>query len=338
MNTTAKRIIAGIAGFTLALGLAACGSEEGSDDSSGAVGETVMFKLTHTNPSTTAMGQTAEKFAELVSEKTDGRYEILVHHDGQLGDERDSVEGVQLGNIDFALVNASVLVNFAPELGVFDLPYVIQSEEHADEVFMGEIGKEAMAWVDATGVKAIGVWESGFRNLTNSVRPVESADDVDGLRIRVMENDLHQQLWLALGADPVPMAWGEAYTGLQQGALDGQENPTSVINANNIQEVNEYLAMTEHIYSIVIPIMNQSAWDSMTSEDQAIFQEVFDEMMTIERTIARDLEDEAVAALEEGGMQVTYPDKEEFINRTKSVRDERGENFADVLSRIEELA
>lgn len=335
-----KRLGTGVLSLGVALSLAACGSggATGGGSAGGAEGQTAELRLTHTNPSSTAMGVASETFAELISEKTEGRYNITVYHDAQLGDERDSVEGVQLGNIDFALVNASVLVNFAPELKVFDLPYVIQSTEHADAVFMGEIGDEAMGWVDQIGVKAFGVWESGFRNLTNSVRPVESVDDVAGLRIRVMENELHQKFWLALGADPVPMAWGEAYTALQQGALDGQENPTNVILSNNIQEVNENLALTEHIYSIVIPIMSQKVWDGLSDADKALFQEAFDEMMEKEREIVRAQNDEALSELEAGGMQVTRPDKSGFIEKTREVRETEGAQYSDTLSKIEELA
>lgn len=325
---------AGVIGVGLLLSLSMTACSSGNTEAGGAT----TFRLTQTNPSTTVAGQASEEFAAMVEEKTDGRYKVEVYHDGQLGDERDSVEATQLGNVDFALVNASVLVNFAPELAVFDLPYVIQSTDHADKVFMGEIGDEAEAWVADIGVHPMGFWESGFRNLTNSKRPVNSVADVQGLRIRVMENEVHQQLWLALGADPVPMAWGEAYTGLQQGALDGQENPTSVILANNVQEVNKNLAMTEHIYSLIVPIMNQQAWDALSEQDQAIFQEIFDEMMTREREICRERNDASVTELEADGMQVTYPDKTDFIEATRSVREDKGKEYADVLSRIEALA
>lgn len=333
-----KKIAAGLLASAVAVTLAACSGDSDGGNSGSGDGGTVSLRLTQTNPATSDVGIASEEFAEMINERTDGRYEVTVYHDGQLGDERGSVEAVQLGNIDIAMVNTSVLVNFAPELKVFDLPYVIRSTEHADEVFLGDVGDQALGWVDAIGVKAIGVWESGFRNLTNSVRPVESVDDVSGLRIRVMENDIHQQLWLALGADPVPMAWGEAYTALQQGALDGQENPNTVILTNNVQEVNNNLAITQHIYSTVIPIMSQSAWDALSEEDQLIFEEVFDEMEIREREIARESDGEALAELEAQGMQVTYPDKEGFIEKTQSVRDDNASEYQGILDQIEELA
>ncbi|MCI8416600.1 MAG: TRAP transporter substrate-binding protein DctP [Lachnospiraceae bacterium] len=313
-------------------------TEANGESEQSAKGQVIELRASHTNPASSMMGVALEEFAEKINEKTEGRYHVTVYHDGQLGDERDNVEGIQLGNLDIAIVNASVLGNFVPKLGVFDLPYVIQGTEHADEVFMGKIGDDAMGWVEEAGVKGLGIWESGFRNLTNSRRPINTIDDVAGLRIRVMENEIHQKLWIALGADAVPMAWGETYTALQQGALDGQENPTSVILANNVQEVNKNLAMTEHIYSIVVPIMSVELWNSMSQEDQKLFQEAADEMRIREREIAREMAEEAVGSLKEAGMDITYPDKKDFIEATKEIRDTYGAEYAEILAEIEALA
>ena len=336
-KNTFKKILSVI--LTVALSsalLAGCGGD--TQEAAPESGETVELRLSHTNPASSAFGVASEEFAKLLSEKTDGRYHITVYNDGQLGDERDSIEAVQLGNLDFAVVNVSVLANFVPQLSVFDLPYLIQSTDHADKVFKGEIRDQMMEWISGIGVKGLGVWESGFRNLTNSTRPVNSMEDVAGLRIRVMENELHQKLWIALGADAVPMAWGEAYTAMQQGALDGQENPLTVILSNNVQEVNQYLAMTEHVYSMVVPIMSQKLWDSMTAEDQAILEEVMAEMMDKEREITRQQNDEALGQLMDAGMEVTYPDKSAFIEATKEIREEYGAEYADLLQQVESLA
>ena len=338
MKKTMKRIFSAVLALSMSLVmLTGCGSSS-SDAKSPSDGETVELRLSHTNPASSAFGLASEEFAKLVNEKTNGRYHITVYNDGQLGDERDSIEAVQLGNLDFAIVNVSVLANFVPQLSVFDLPYVIQSTEHADKVFKGDVGDQMMEWISGIGVKGLGVWESGFRNLTNSVREVNSLEDVAGLRIRVMESELHQKLWIALGADAVPMAWGEAYTALQQGALDGEENPLTVILSNNVASVNEYLAMTEHVYSMVVPIMSQKLWDSMSDEDKAAMEEVMQEMMDRERELARAQNEEALGKLEEAGMKVSYPDKAAFIEATQSIRDEYGAEYADILEQVNALA
>ena len=177
----------------------------------------ITLRMAQASAADGAIGLSMDKFAKEVNEKTQGRVQILTFHNGQLGNERENIESVQMGNLDMAVVNQSVMVNFLPDLAVFDLPYTIQSTAHADKVFMGPIGQDFLKRMSQVRLRGLAFWESGFRNLTNSVRAVNSADDVAGLRIRVMENKIHQDLWSALGADPVPMSWSDAYTGMQQG-------------------------------------------------------------------------------------------------------------------------
>ena len=156
MKKTMKRIFSAVLALSMSLVmLTGCGSSS-SDAKSPSDGETVELRLSHTNPASSAFGLASEEFAKLVNEKTNGRYHITVYNDGQLGDERDSIEAVQLGNLDFAIVNVSVLANFVPQLSVFDLPYVIQSTEHADKVFKGDVGDQMMEWISGIGVKGLG--------------------------------------------------------------------------------------------------------------------------------------------------------------------------------------
>ncbi|MCC8189295.1 MAG: TRAP transporter substrate-binding protein [Planctomycetes bacterium] len=284
-----------------------------------------------------AIGQSMDRFAELVAERSDGRIVINTFHNAQLGGERDNVEGVQLGNLDIAVVNQSVLGNFVQEISAVDLPYVIQDYDHADRIFLGEIGKDFLARLDNVGIKGLAIWESGFRNLTNSRRDVNSVDDVAGLRIRVMENQIHQDLWRALGADPVPMAWGDAYTAMQQGAIDGQENPTTVIDKNNVVEVNKHLAITEHCYATVFIIMSPARWAALSPEDQRVIQECVDEIGLYERELSRKMDAEAVETLTGKGMVVTTPDKTGFVEKSAPVREKYGSRFADTLEKMAAL-
>ena len=232
------------------------------------------------------------------------------------------------------MVNQSVLANFIPEIAAFDLPYVIEGTEHADKVFMGEIGQDFLKKLEKVELKGLGIWESGFRNLTNSNRDINSAEDVKGLRIRVMENEIHQKLWKALGADPVPMAWSEAYTAMQQGAIDGQENPATVIDKNNVVEVNKHMAITEHVYSTVYVLMAPKTWESLTEEDKKLISECMEEANLAERELSRQMDKEAITTLEEQGMSVTYPDKTELIKETQSVRDTYGADYKETLDKI----
>ena len=248
----------------------------------------ITLRMAQASASDGAIGKSMDEFAQEVNEKSNGRISVHTFHNGQLGSERENIESVQMGDLDMAVVNQSVLVNFEPSIAVFDLPYTITSTEHADKVFLGEIGKEFLDKLQKVRLRGFAVWESGFRNLTNSKRPVNSVEDVSGLRIRVMENKIHQDLWAALGADPVPMSWSDAYTGLQQGALDGQENPATVIDKNNVVEVNKNMAMTEHCYSTVFILFSPKIWDRLSAEDQKLLNDCMNEASLKERALSQD--------------------------------------------------
>lgn len=307
------------------------------NENNGEAKEPIALRMSQTSAADGAVGQSMEKFAELVEEKTEGRYTIDTFHNGQLGSERDNIESVQFGNLDIAVVNQAPLSNFVPEIAAADLPYVITSTEHADKVFLGDIGNGFLDGLGTAGIKGLTIWESGFRNLTNSKKEVNSAADAKGLRIRVMENQIHQDLWKALGTDPVAMAWGDAYTALQQGAIDGQENPATVIDKNNVVEVNKNMAITEHVYSTVFIIMSMERWESINEQDQQAIMEAVLEAGIYERELSRQMDKEAITTLESNGMKVTYPDKQEFINASQSVRDKYGKEFAETLKQIEAL-
>jgi tripartite ATP-independent transporter DctP family solute receptor len=329
-----KKIVFALAAvMILSTVLVGCGTDSNDNGSSGE--ESLSFNVGHVASETSPVGEGLTKFKELVEEKTDGRIEIEVFHNGQLGAERDLIEGVQLGTVDMAIANQGPMTNFAPSLAAADLPYLIKSYEHADAIFMGEIGEMFMEEIDSAGIKTLGFWESGFRNLTNSKRAVDGVSDVEGLKIRTMENQAHQGLWRSLGADPVPMSWGEAYTGMQQGALDGQENPLSVILQMNVAEVNDNLAITEHVYASVVFIMSPTAWEKLSAEDQAIFEEAALEAGVYEREVQRSMNLSALEDLEALGMKVTYPDKQEFIDASQEFKMSFGEDYKDIIEQIE---
>ncbi len=319
--------VGGVAGFFVGRGSQTGGYSSGS-------GGKVELRMSQASAADGAIGRSMDKYAEVVKRKSGGRIEITTFHNGQLGTERDNVEACQLGNLDLAVVNSSVLVNFIPWFSAFDLPYVIEDPAHADKVFMGEVGASMKEAMEGIGLKGLAVWESGFRNLTNSVRDVNSLADVAGLRIRVMENAVHQALWNTLGADAVPMNWSDAYTAMQQGAIDGQENPTTVVDKNNVVEVNKKMAMTQHVYSTVAIIMAPAVWNSLPEGDQNILKDAMAEVEIYERELSRQMDGEAVKTLESHGMTVTYPDKKDFIEATQTIRDQYGAEYKDILERI----
>lgn len=307
------------------------------EEGSGTTDEKISLRISQTNPADSVVGRSCEYWAQLVNDATDGRIEIVAYHSNTLGDERESAEACQAGNLDFAVVNTAVLENFVSDYGVFSLPYIIESYDHADQVFMGEIGDEMLAKLDDVGLLGLSFWESGFRELTNSKHPVNSLADVQGLRIRVMENQLQQQLWNSLGADAVPMSWSDAYTALQQGAIDGQENPLTVIEDNAVQEINQYLAMTDHIYGTAIVVASPKVWNALSTEDQQILTDCMAQAEIWEREQNREYAEGALDRMEEQGLEVSYPDKQEFIDATSDIRSEYTQ-YKDYLDRISALA
>ena len=196
------KLLMGALALSCVAALSGCSQDDGK----------IVIRMAQASAADGAIGLSMDNFAKDVEEKSNGRIVVHTFHNGQLGTERENIESVQMGNLDIAVVNQSVLVNFFPDISVFDLPYTITSAEHADKVFLGEIGQSFLNKLPEVRLHGLAIWESGFRNLTNSKREVNSADDVKGLRIRVMENKIHQDLWGALGADPVPMSWSDAYT------------------------------------------------------------------------------------------------------------------------------
>lgn len=322
------KLLMGALALSCVAALSGCSQDDGK----------IVIRMAQASAADGAIGLSMDNFAKDVEEKSNGRIVVHTFHNGQLGTERENIESVQMGNLDIAVVNQSVLVNFFPDISVFDLPYTITSAEHADKVFLGEIGQSFLNKLPEVRLHGLAIWESGFRNLTNSKREVNSADDVKGLRIRVMENKIHQDLWGALGADPVPMSWSDAYTGMQQGAIDGQENPATVIDKNNVVEVNKNMAMTEHCYSTVFLVMAPKTWDRLSPEDQKLITDCMNKASLDERALSRKMDKEAITTLESKGMVVTYPDKTLFIERSKLVRDFYSKDFPELAARIAALA
>lgn len=299
---------------------------------------TITLRMAQTSSETGAIGQAMEVFADKIYEATGGKYKVETYHNGQLGAEIDTIEGCQMGTIDIAVVNQSTIGNFISEFQALDIPYLITSTEQADAVFLGDIGNEFLDKLSGVQLYGLGIWESGFRNLTNSKTDVNSVNDVAGLKVRTMENQIHIAFWKQMGADATPMSWGEAYTALQQGALDGQENPSTVILTNNVAQVNDRLAVTEHAYSTVFLVMSPATWASLGEEYQQIFKDVMAECNVIERDLSRQMDAEAIGQLVEQGMTVTYPDKQEFIDKAADLYTEWEGEYGDIITQIRSLS
>ncbi|MBP8980238.1 MAG: TRAP transporter substrate-binding protein [Syntrophobacterales bacterium] len=280
----------------------------------------------------------AMRFAELVKERTKGRIEITVYPEGQLGKgEWELLEAVRQGTVDIYVGSTGPLSGFSPSMAILDIPFLFRDHAHADKVLDGELGRQLLDELDKVGFKALAFWENGFRNLTNSRRPVKNPADARGLKIRTMENQIHIAAWKTLGVNPVPMAWGEVYGALRQQVIDGQENPIAVIFSSKLNEVQKYLSLTQHVYSPALIIVSAKKWQTLTKEDQDILLNAARETASFQRKLGRENEEKQIGELAAKGMIVTRDiDKARWSKALKPVIKEYHAAFG--KDRIESIA
>src|SRR5262249_26956065 len=220
------------------------------------------------------------------------------------GAERESVEGVQLGTIDLTLTSTGPLPNFVPDVAILDIPFLFKDYAQARAVLDGPIGQELLKKFEAKGMVALGWAENGFRHMTNSKREVKAPEDLKGLKMRTMENPIHIAAYKEFGILPTPMAFSEVYTALQQGTVDGQENPLSVITSAKLDQVQKYLSLTGHVYSPAVFLMNKAQWDKLSDADKQAFLAAAKEAVKANRARVDEDEARAVADLRAKGMNV----------------------------------
>lgn len=277
----------------------------------------------------------AERVAELVAERSDGRLQIEVFPNRQLGEEREMVEGLQLGTVDIAVVSTGPLGGFVPQINVIDLPFLFRDAEHAFAVFDGPIGAQLLAAFDDVGIVGAAFWENGWRHLTTK-RTVEEPDDLEGIKIRTMENVVHMDAFSALGAGPIPMVWGEVYTSLQQGVIDAQENPITVIYTNALWEVQDYVYLTGHVYGAHLVLVSQRTLDRLPDDLEEILLDAIREASDYQRAKSTELEAEMTELLRAEGMEVLEIDTAPFREATASVLEEYSDQFGGLVEQIQE--
>ncbi|MCT8137176.1 TRAP transporter substrate-binding protein [Anaerobacillus sp. CMMVII] len=272
------------------------------------------------------------KFKELVEEQTNGSIIVETYHSGQLGDDRTMTEALQLGSQEITIPSTAVIANFLPEFSVFDIPFLFPNEEVADAVLGGEVGEELLTRLADQRLVGLGYWENGFRDLTNSKRAVATIDDFKGLKIRTMENQLHLEAFRALGANPTPMAFTELFAAMQQGTVDGQENPYATIYLQKFFEVQDHVSDTHHIYSPWVFLVSKAFFDGLTPEQQEIVRDAAYEAGAYQRNMNRETAAEYLANLQAEGMtftEITPEARQEMVDAVKPVID----RFADEIGR-----
>jgi len=278
-----------------------------------------VLKLGHVAEPAKPYAQGAVKFAELVYEKTNGEVEIQIFPSSQLGNQRDLVEGLTFGTVDLTLTSTAVLANFLPKMAIFDLPFIFRDIPHTYKA-LDTIGVEMGKDLEPLGLKLLAFFENGVRHLTNSRRAVEVPEDMKGLKIRVMEQPVYIEMMNALGANPTPMAFGELFTALQQGTVDGQENPVSHIWTKRFFEVQKYISLTGHTYSAEPLLISTISWDKLPVDFQKAITDSAIEALDWHRSQCVELDKGFWKnVIESGKCEIIEVDKEPFREATAGV-------------------
>jgi TRAP-type transport system periplasmic protein len=262
------------------------------------------IKFAFQNQADHPQAQGAKKFADLVAAKSGGKITVKLFPGGTLGGDLQTVSALQGGTIEMTVLNAGILSAQAKEFGVFDFPFLFGSPEEVDAITDGPFGQKLLARLTDKNLVGLGYWELGFRNLTNSKRPIAKADDIAGLKIRVIQSPIYIDLFNALGANAVPMPFPELYPALEQKAVDGQENPVTTIRSSKFNEVQKYLTLTRHIYNPQAVLMSKKLHDALSPAEKKIIAEAMAEATTFQRGVSRVQSNVALDDLKKAGMQV----------------------------------
>lgn len=278
-----------------------------------AFAQDTSLRFGHYGASGDSVTAAAERFAELVAEKTDGSVAIELYPNAELGNSNAMLEGVRLGSIDMITVGNPYFTAIIPQLNLLDLPFLFQSDAHAFAVLDGEVGQALMSEMESQGVHGLAFWELGFRSLTTADTPVQVPDDLEGLKIRTTPNQAHIRAFDMLGANPTPMPFAEVYSALQTGAIDGQENPVNHIYANKLFEVQKHLSLTRHAYTTSPLVINVNAWNGLSENVQAALSDAALEAADFQRELNDEEDQTALDAMREEGVEVIDdPDVDAF--------------------------
>jgi len=277
-----------------------------------AAAQTVL-KIGYTPARDSHYGVGATVFCDEISKGTANRYSCQQFPNSALGGEREQIEAVQLGTQDLSNVSTGALGNFVPDTKIVDIPFLFRDYDHARKTLDGPIGQDLLKKIQARGLVALAWSENGFRHMTNNKRAIHSAADASGLKMRTMENKVHMAGYKTFGILPTPMAFPELFTALQQGTVDGQENPIPVILASKFAQVQKHLSLTGHVYSPALILISPKVWSGLSDADKKVFTQAAATAAAAQRKRVNDDEASGIAQLKKDGMQVIEkPDGESF--------------------------
>lgn len=261
------------------------------------------------------------KFAETVKARTSGRIEIQVAHSSQLGDDAAMVTALRSGTLDMSANSQGAVSTVVPEYSALGLPFLFSDITKAWQLLDGPIGQELAKRSEAKGMIVLGYWDNGIRHISNSKRPVKLPADVKGLKVRTPPDAITVDIMQALGADPQQIKFSELYVALQQGVVDGQENPLANIASAKLYEVQKYISLTGHKYEATPFLMSKRSWDKLGAADQKIFMAAAAEATQLQRKLSREADETLVAEIRGKGVQIETVDRAPFVQATRAVYD-----------------
>lgn len=282
----------------------------------------------------------AKKMADEVASKAAGRVEIQVFPNQQLGNERDMIEGLQLGTIDLAVINTPLLAGFDPRFLIFDMPFMFNDWAHVNRVLESPIGADLLKSLEARQIKAFKFSTAGFRHVLNYKRPVKTPEDLAGLKIRTLDNPVHVAIMNAMGANATPMQYSEVATALRQHTVDGLDSPAPAAVTEKFYETNKYLSLTGHVFTGVIYLMSLKRFNGMTPDLQKIVADAAKVGADTETELYNKFDDESLVVLaRDHGMQIDKVDREKFRVRMKPVFDRYQDRVGkDLIAKVNKMA
>lgn len=279
------------------------------------------------------------EFAKRANEQLGDDYKVQAYGSSQLGGDNSMMQKLKLGQLTFTLPS-TVMSSVVDEFGLFEMPYLIQDRDHMKRVIEEVIEPDLYPLVEEEGYKIIAVWENGFRQITNNERPINTPEDLDGLKLRTPAGKWRVRMFEEYGANPSPMALSEVFTALQTGTMDGQENPLVQIHSQKFQEVQDYLSMTNHVYTPAYVVVSKSHWEDLPEDVRDVLEETAQEIQDFVYETAAKQDEELLGAMEEAGMEINEADKQAFIDASGPVYerfDEEVEGGGDLVDRVLEL-
>lgn len=325
MNTTLKKII-----VTLSLSMIA----------SSAFADKIILKYGHVGKPGSLFEASVEEFAKRANAKLGDKAEVQVFGSSQLGKDKELLQKLKLGQITFSLPS-SVMSSVADEFGVFEMPYIIKDREHMKRV-QGAIGESVLQKaVNNKGYQILAYWENGFRHITNNTRPINTPEDLKGVKLRTPKGAWRVKMFKLYGANPTPMAFSEVFTALKTNVIDGQENPYAQIWSAKFQEVQKYLSITGHVYTPAYVLVSKEHFAKLPEDVQKILMETAQETQAFVYDLAAQLETDLLQNLKDGGITVNTADKDAFIAASKPIYSEFStsiEGGADLIKTVQDLA